>query len=320
MVRKSPNRGALTLKLSAAIQGFKIVRLADGYSPATLAVYQWALERLQWYLDNPEVDQITEQNVQSFFAFLRTDYDPPLAGASIENVWKAVRSFYNWASDTLPIHRPDSRIPRPRYAQEEIQPYTREEVKALLRACEYTTLALSMRRKSFAMKRPTAFRDRAIVLLLLDTGVRASELCRLTYKDINLESGTVHIQAFGSGRKTKSRTVYFQKHSRAALWKYLSSQPQTTFLFTTSTLATLNRGSLYHMIDALGERSGVLSANVHKFRHTFAIQYLRNGGDVFTLQRLLGHASLEMVRRYLSLADNDAASVHKGASPVDNWL
>lgn len=173
--------------------------------------------------------------------------------------------------------------------------------------------------RAFAMRRPTALRDRAIVLILLDTGLRAGELCRLLMPDINLDTGEIHVRPFGSGRKTHSRTVYIQKQARSSLWKYRASMSSSGPAFLSTANLPLNRGSLYHLVETLGDRAGV-DAYPHKFRHTFAIQYLRNGGDIFTLQRLLGHASLEMVKRYLALADNDAASVHRSASPVDNWI
>jgi integrase/recombinase XerD len=94
-----------------------------------------------------------------------------------------------------------------------------------------------------------------------------------------------------------------------------SDQP----LFQVDTGGQMDKDNVLHLLYAIGERGKVHDVHPHRFRHTFAIQYLRNGGDVFTLQRLLGHTSLEMTRRYLDLAMIDDERAHKKASPVDNW-
>jgi site-specific recombinase XerD len=81
----------------------------------------------------------------------------------------------------------------------------------------------------------------------------------------------------------------------------------------------MNRSRLLKILVSLGKRSGVSDVHPHRFRHTFAIQYLRNGGDPYTLQALLGHSSLDMVKVYLRIAQIDIDTAHRRASPVNNW-
>lgn len=73
------------------------------------------------------------------------------------------------------------------------------------------------------------------------------------------------------------------------------------------------------LLHRLGERTEVQGVHPHRFRHTFAITFLRNGGNLFALQEFLGHTTLEMVRRYAHLAEVDTQTAHKSAGPVDHW-
>ena len=174
------------------------------------------------------------------------------------------------------------------------------------------------------MRRPTARRDKAIILTLLDTGLRASELCALRVDDVDLKSGKVIVRHnVGGSKGGKGRTVFLGKNCRRVVWRYLAEredgdQPEAP-LFLNIYNRPMNPGSLRHLIKGLGEKAEVKNCHPHRFRHTFAITYLRSGGDIFTLQSLLGHSSLDMVRHYARVAEVDIEHAHRKASPVDNW-
>jgi integrase/recombinase XerD len=320
-----------SIDLHKAVEGFLIARAAEFYSPNTLNIYRWALTLMANYLENPELKSITQTDIQRFYLWLQTEYKPrrtngndaPLKPRSIENAWTAIRSFYNWASVDLKLkNRPDGTLKRPRYKPAEVTPFTPEEIKAVLKACEYMKIAETNGRKAFTMRRDTANRDTAIVLLLLDTGLRVGEAARLRIKDVSLETGEVFVDAFGSGQKTKSRHVYLGKVAMKAVWRTMAErddpQPDDP-LFITRDERPMDRTSIRLVVNELGTRAGVKNVHPHRFRHTMAVQYLRNGGDVFTLQRLLGHSTLGMVQHYLTLAQTDVQAAHRKASPADCW-
>lgn len=317
--------------LRKAIEGFLIARTADGYSPETLKMYRWALGLMNSHLGEREVSDIGPEDLERFWTWLRVDYKPrrmngdlsPLSGRSLENVWTASRSFFNWASETFNLNeRPDLKIRRPRYKPEEISPLSQEDTEKLVNACSRSAFANTARRTTFTMPRSTSHRDVALILVLLDTGLRVSECARLKVRDVNLTSGEVFVEAWGTGQKTKSRHVYLGKSAKKALWRYLADREDLRPdepLFASDIGRSMNRTSIRQLLVRLGKKAGLNDIHPHRFRHTFAVEYLRNGGDVFTLQRMLGHSTLEMVRHYLALAEADSAEAHRRASPADRW-
>jgi len=307
------------MELEKALEGLIISRSAEGASPFTIQVYRYGIRKLSDYLNNPEIESIQKVDIQKFFVHLREDTS--LAESSLINIRRAISVLFNWAEKELLINRPDEGIGYPKAPINEVEPFSSDEIRRLLSACNYSKTSNTKGRNSFRMKRPTANRDKTIILILLDTGLRVSELARLQLKDIDLEIGEIHVQPYGSGLKSKSRSVYIGKLSKSTLWRFLSGkylQPED-YIFTTSQGFPMNRTSIRQLLKRIGNRAEVLNVYPHRFRHTFAIQYLRNGGDIFTLQRLLGHSSLEMVRRYLAIAKSDCEVAHRKASPVDNW-
>ncbi len=119
-------------------------------------------------------------------------------------------------------------VPSPKFEKPPIEPFTKEEVEALLKACEYCQLAETTDRRRFTMRRPTAKRDRALILTLLDTGLRASELCALKIGDVDPKTGKVQIKhgLLGGAKGGKGRTVYLGKAARRAVWCYLAERPR----------------------------------------------------------------------------------------------
>jgi integrase/recombinase XerD len=127
----------------------------------------------------------------------------------------------------------------------------------------------------------------------------------------------------GGAKGGKGRVVFLGNAARTALWRYLAeredeSDPRAP-LFLERTGRPLNKMALRFLIGGLGKNAHIQKCHPHRFRHTFAITYLRNGGDLFTLQALLGHSTLEMVRHYARIAEVDVAQAHRRASPADNW-
>ncbi len=103
---------------------------------------------------------------------------------------------------------------------------------------------------------------------------------------------------------------------RQVIWNYLNKSIKK---FDEEKLSAIAKASVRQIFTRIAKNANVPNVHPHKFRHTFAIAYLRNHGDVFTLKRLLGHATLDMTQRYLDIVKEDIADAHKHASPADNW-
>ncbi len=236
-----------------------------------------------------------------------------------------LRSFFTWAETEFEFESPMANLATPKYKQSPVIPFTRDEIEALLDACEYTRRVDREDHRRFRMRRPTARRDRAVILTLLDTGLRASELCSLKIGDIDLKTGRTEVRhgARGGAKGGKGRTVFLGKTTRRFVWRYLAEREDGEDLEAPAFVGRwdrpMNPDSLRQLVKRLAEKAGVRDCHPHRFRHTFAISYLRAGGDVFTLQVLLGHSTLDMVRYYARIAEVDLANAHRRASPADNW-
>jgi integrase/recombinase XerD len=162
-------------------------------------------------------------------------------------------------------------------------------------------------------------------MLLLSTGVRASELCTARRADLDMAENSLKVTGKGRGTAGKERFVYFGQKTRRALWRYLVEHKELQDdgpLFVVEPDGEprpMKRRALDTLLKRIGERAGVMDVYPHRFRHTFAVNYLRNGGNAFALMRVLGHTSIKMVSHYVNLAQADLAAIQRTADPGDRW-
>ena len=161
-------------------------------------------------------------------------------------------------------------------------------------------------------------RDKAFISLMVDSGLRNAEVRALNWGDIDIESGIILVKC-GKGRKP--RTVMVGIKTRRVLLKYRTEvdHADTAPLFQTNSGGRFTESGLQSWMRRLSERSRI-HITPHALRRTFATVSLRAGMNVFQLQGLLGHSSLEMTRHYVTLLDEDLIHAHQKHGPVDNLL
>jgi integrase/recombinase XerD len=314
------------MKMSKAIDGYLLHKRAEGLSRRTIDGYSWAFDHfLTWIADDRDVTAVTTFDIVSFFDYMKNEYKPVrlsgddsnLSSQSIRNLWIALSSFYTWAELMLELKTPvRGRIPRPRAENEPRTPFTEAEIKALFKSVTPKRANRPRSGREYLL----TLRDRALLAVLLDTGVRNSELCSLIIGDIHMASGKIKVH----GKGNRYRYVQMGEKTKSFLWHYLMERDDgdkpAAPVIATHDGEPMNRRWLARHIGGLGVRAGIAECYPHKFRYTFAIQYLRNGGDLFTLQSLLGHSSLKMVQHYAKVAGVDVERMHQIASPMDNYF
>ena len=234
--------------------------------------------------------------------YIRGTYN--LDAATVQRYLITLKAFWRWAVDEgFVTENPTARIKLGRPQHKVIRGLPLEQIKVLLN---------SLRDKS-----PEDTRNKAIVLMLLDCGLRVSEFANLRLEDVDLSRGVIVVMGKGS----KQRLARIGLKTQKALWRYIvlreSSLP---WLWLNQRGDRLTGNGIQQMIRKLGRRLGI-PLHPHLLRHTFAISFLRNGANAFECQYALGHSTLEMTRCYCqALNFDDVFRRHELASPVDNAL
>lgn len=282
-------------------------RKTQQFSKHTIKFYCVELKRFLAYCDNQEmyqVERITSDMLRSYLLHLEETGRNP---GGINAGYRAVKTFLLWYENEVePVawKNPIRKVHGPKTPARAMEPVDLDDVNRLLDTCQGNSLL--------------DLRDRAILLFLLDTGLRAFELCALDLGDVDLIQGDVAVH---NGKGSKARLCMIGKRTRKAVRHYARNRNDSSqALWVTGKGERLTYWGLNQMIRRRAKRAGIVKPGLHDFRRAFALNCLREGMDVFSLQKLLGHSDLSVMRRYLAQNDEDLREAHAKASPVDRKL
>ena len=300
------------ITLGQAIAGYKLNLSSRRLSPHTISDYNNSLKKFQDYIGNPIITEITRDQVQAFLAACQ------VSNKTARNYCVCLSSLWKWLkkSDLVKDNIIED-IDRPRPERRVITILEPHEIKTLLQSIDKTRPYARPGKKTCTNHVPFADRNRALLFFMLDNGVRVSEISNLKIKDLDVKNS----RAFILGKGSKERWVPYSPRTASAIWKYLTQrpdhQPDDPLFATGDNRRPLTPRHIQELLETIATRAGISGVHPHRFRHTFAVTYLRAGGDVFTLQMILGHEDLDMVRHYSRLAETDVRRVHRLASPVE---
>jgi site-specific recombinase XerD len=276
----------------------------EGKSHKTIKNYQDILSKFISYIST--LDNLNLLNIHRYIAELQ---DKKLSPVSINDYIRVIKIFLNflykeeYISENISAKLKKYKIPKQ-------YPYVLndEQVYNLLKVCNKNTFE--------------GFRNYVIILTFLDTGIRLSELINLTINDVNLIKRSLLIR---SGKGDKDREVYMGKELTKAMAQYIKKRgfiPYEDKLFITKSGNSLSPRTIQKIFKKLAKKAHIESTRCspHTLRHTFATNFIRNGGDVFTLQRILGHSDIETCMIYVHLSGKDIQTAMTKFSPVDKFL
>jgi len=287
-----------------ALETFLLDREAANLSPRTLAFYRQKIAPFLDFLQRRGVAiaDIGPDDVRAFLVSLKSGHAP----GGVHAYFRAIRAFcrYLYAEGEI-AHDPMARVHAPRVDLEPLAPADLDAVKAILATCDPKT--------------EIGARDKAAILALLDSGLRASEFLALNVGDLDTRTGALTVR---HSKSRKARVAFLGAKARREVLRYLAFREvgPNSPLWATLGGERLCYTGLRDILRRRARQAGVAAPTLHSFRRAFALLALRNGVDLVSLQRLLGHADLSVIRRYLAQTEADLQEAHRRAGVVDKWL
>ena len=297
-----------TMNLDEAATAFGLYCRSKGLAERTLETYSYALQCLRRHL-SPNGASPPIPATQELRGFIAAMLEKGLARGTIRIRMRAIRAFSNYLErEGVVATSPMQGVQIPKVPASYPEIITKDQARKLLRAARRHTW--------------TGKRNAAMLSTFLDTGLRLSELVALNLEDVDLRTLTIRVR---SGKGDKERHVYMGRALARALRRWLDVRgfPEGgTPFFLTRDGNRLDLRNVERIVERIVQRArlGGVHITPHILRHTFATHYIQNGGDPFSLQRILGHSDIKTTMIYVNLAGVGLREAHAKASPVDRLL
>ena len=298
------------MTIQDALVAYRTYAKAEGKSPKTIS---WVVSSVGYFAEflspkQQDIGTIKGNDLRRFIIalqekpkFANHPYNKPqtakLSAQSIATYCRGISAFFAFLKrEGFISTNVIAKVKTPKTPEVVIPTFSEKEIATLLSQPNTKT--------------NEGFRDYCILLTLIDTGIRLSELANLKTEDIDFEQNLFRVM----GKGQRERFVPFGRRVAKALMKYqMKCRPEpigTDNFWLRQDGQPLLPKRIEKLVSAYGKKAGLKRCYAHKLRHTSSVMYLRNGGDVFSLQKKLGHRSLVMTRHYSNLADSDVRAQH----------
>lgn len=295
------------LTLFEMFDRFMAVKKTEGLSVRTISDYYNNFNYFKNYLEEDlAADEVTIDVFRGFVGYMlhELELSPVTANVRIRTMRAFIRFCYSEGYIGSPIHENFKPVKTP---EDTLESLTTSEIKKLLSVIDDDLY--------------TGFRDKVIILVLLDTMVRISELVAIKRCNLDLKGGFIKLEAEET-KTRKSRLVPLSSKTIKLLTEYMKETEdfEAEHLFLTYDGRQINPSTIRIILRDYGRQAGINNKRVspHTFRHTGALLYIMNGGDPFSLQKILGHSHMNMVRKYIQMTDTDVRRQHNTFSPLNS--
>ncbi len=295
------------LSLFEMFDRFMMYKRTEGLAKKTIDDYEVHFRYLMEFVDNDLANEdIKPELFRDYIDWMIHDrgLSPVTANIRLRTMRAFMRFCHSEGYIQTPVHE---KLKLLKTEEDTLESLTIGDIKVLLKQPNLDTYV--------------GFRDYVMVCVLLDSMVRISELLSMRRSNVDLKAGTIKLEAHETKTK-RARTVPISSRTSKLLAEYIKETNDfgEEILFLTNDGRPILANPWRTRISEYGEQAGIINKRVspHTFRHTGALLYIMNGGDPFSLQKILGHSDMSMVRKYIQMTNMDLKRQHNVFSPLKN--